>query len=372
MKFQGRSYTKQEMMRRVGDVSQIGGIRDYVLNDGMSRGVRAFDLRNGNGLEVTVVADRGMSITDASYRGVPLVWKSNSLEKHPLYYDPVGQGWLKSFMGGLLETCGLTHFGAPCEDDDESLGLHGPVSNLQAMGVCVDQGWRGDEYEIHLRGAVRQASVFGHQIELRRVVSMKLGEDAIRVSDEIENIGHRVSPLMVLYHMNFGFPLVDTPTQLDLFEHHVTLFLEGASPEDTDYSRFTEPTNGFVQRVYTHDLAPDENSTCHAILSNPELSNGTGLGVHVSFNKASLDFLTEWKMMGEGEYVLGIEPSNAPVRGRSVERAEGNLKFIAPGETVQNSIEVEILSSNEAISQRREAIARRIERRTDGDAGTHR
>ena len=38
-------------------------------------------------------------------------------------------------------------------------------------------------------------------------------------------------------------------------------------------------------------------------------------------------------MMGEYEYVLGIEPGNAYPDGRDVMREKGMLKFIAPGET---------------------------------------
>lgn len=114
------------MPARVEDIVQIGGVRDCVLNDGMPKGVRAGKLTNGNGLDVTVIPDRGLSITDASYRGLPSVCKSANREKHPLYYDNTGQGWLKSSMGGRLETCGLTHFGTRCVDDGEHLGLHGP------------------------------------------------------------------------------------------------------------------------------------------------------------------------------------------------------------------------------------------------------
>ncbi|MDO5479533.1 MAG: DUF4432 family protein, partial [Clostridia bacterium] len=46
-----------------------------------------------------------------------------------------------------------------------------------------------------------------------------------------------------------------------------------------------------------------------------------------------LDYFTEWKMMGETEYVLGLEPGNCTPDGRSVLRERGELKFLAPGES---------------------------------------
>ena len=39
-----------------------------------------------------------------------------------------------------------------------------------------------------------------------------------------------------------------------------------------------------------------------------------------------------WKMMGEGEYVVGMEPSNCLTGGRANERANGTLREIEPGE----------------------------------------
>ena len=43
-------------------------------------------------------------------------------------------------------------------------------------------------------------------------------------------------------------------------------------------------------------------------------------------------------MMGEFEYVLGIEPGNAYPDGRDVMREKGLLKFIAPGETKAHEV----------------------------------
>ena len=45
--------------------------------------------------------------------------------------------------------------------------------------------------------------------------------------------------------------------------------------------------------------------------------------------------MVQWKQLGMGEYVCGIEPGNAFVGGRKEERENGTLKYVEPGESVR-------------------------------------
>ena len=47
-----------ELLSRVGDLSQVMGAKEYMMMDGKSKGVRTLEVRNGGGLEFTVVEDR--------------------------------------------------------------------------------------------------------------------------------------------------------------------------------------------------------------------------------------------------------------------------------------------------------------------------
>ena len=42
--------TKQELLKRVGSVEQIGGVRDFTFNDGKAKGVRAIEINTGKKL----------------------------------------------------------------------------------------------------------------------------------------------------------------------------------------------------------------------------------------------------------------------------------------------------------------------------------
>jgi hypothetical protein len=99
----------------VGDLSQIAGIKLGEWSDGSERGLRVADVRTGSGLGFTVLLDRGMDICLAAYKGLPLAWVSPTGFSHPMYFDPQGFHWLRTFGAGLLTGCGLTSAGAPGE-----------------------------------------------------------------------------------------------------------------------------------------------------------------------------------------------------------------------------------------------------------------
>ena len=124
-------------------MSQLAGVQAFELMDGSERGVRAVTLYNAAGLEMTVLPDRGMSVTRLSYRGVPLPLISPVGAAHPAYAEPVGLGWLRNWPAGFLTPCGLTQVGSPCLDGDEELGLHGRVASIPARQVAWGAEWQG-------------------------------------------------------------------------------------------------------------------------------------------------------------------------------------------------------------------------------------
>src|SRR5262249_41794059 len=141
-------------------------------------------------------------------------WRSSTGEAHPAYADSEsegGRGWLRSFYGGLLVTCGLTYAGAGGEDQGRFYGIHGRISNLPATNVQWDGYWEGDDYFLTLRGKVRETTVFGANLLLTRSLTVKLGERRFFLRDTVENQGAQRAEHMILYHINIGFPaLADT------------------------------------------------------------------------------------------------------------------------------------------------------------------
>jgi Domain of unknown function (DUF4432) len=103
----GRALTRRELRRRVGRAEQVAGVTPLVFDDGPARGTRVLRFRTGGGLAFDVLPDRGLDLGVAEYRSVPLAWLSQTGGVAPSFYEPEGEGWLRSFGGGLLVTCGL-------------------------------------------------------------------------------------------------------------------------------------------------------------------------------------------------------------------------------------------------------------------------
>jgi hypothetical protein len=336
----GRHWGRQDLLRYVGHMDQVAGIRLVEGADGVERGNRVLQVWMGGGLRFSVLADRALDISACNYKGISLTWASPVGEAHPAYYEAQGAGWLRSFQGGLLVTCGLDHFGPPCRDEGEDFGLHGRVSNLPARSVGYSASWIGDKYELEISGEVRQTQVFGENLVLRRRISTRLGSNKIRIEDTVTNEGFSSHPHMILYHVNAGFPLLCESARLKIDVEETTPRDSEAATGIADWMAFQPPTPQYCEQVFVHTPVSDERGWAAVELENPNL----GLGLRLTFDKATLPYLVEWKMMGEGLYVLGIEPTNCGVvGGRAAAREQGALPYLAAGESRSYSLEVDVI-----------------------------
>ena len=345
----GRDWDKQTLLRHVGDVRQVGGAQPFVLDDGPERGVRAIEVRTGTGFQFTLLPDRGLDVWRAEFDGASLAWHSATGPVAPAFYEPEGLGWLRGFYGGMLVTCGLTQVGPPNRDQGKDLGLHGRASFTPAYEVGVTQGWEGDEYRIEIRGKVREAMVFGEHVVLTRRLRTSLGRSGFTLEDEIENLGHEPAPHMILYHVNGGFPALDETSELLSASAAARPADTEAEKEREKYNRFLPPTAGFAERCYFHDLKAGKDGRTTVALVNRGFGGGRGLGYALRFPVAQMPCFTEWKMMGQGLYVVGTEPGNVNPASRERLRAEGRLPFLQPGEKKKYEIEYAVLASQDEI-----------------------
>lgn len=343
----GKTYTRLELLRRVGDIRQLAQAHPFELADGNERGVRAVRLRNASGLDLTVVPDRGMAITDLSLGGIPLPFVTGVGVAHPAFSEPQGAGWLRTWPGGFLTTAGLTQVGTAAEDGGETLGLHGRVAGVPASEVRWGGEWKDDDYYLYVEGVVRQAAMFGEDISLHRRIGMWLGGSRFWIEDTVENRAFRPVPHMFLQHFNLGFPLIDAGTRLELPQADSQPRDETARTGFERYNVFDEPLAGFQEQVFYHHLQADANGQVEVRLINPGFDGGRGMGIYWRYALAEYPILVEWKMMGEGQYVVGIEPSNCYVEGRRAEREKGSLQVLQPFEKRHYRIEVGLVRSNQ-------------------------
>jgi hypothetical protein len=342
-----KKFKKEQILKKIGNLSQIGGTRHYELIQGKAKGLYAIDVNTGSGFNFTLVPDRGLDISRASYKGINLIYNTPNGEVNPMFYQPAGEEWLRTFFGGLLTTCGLTYLGAPGKDGDTELGLHGRFSAIPADRVADNSGWVNDEYIIEISGKMEECALFLDKLRLTRKISTKIGQKSLLIHDSVENFGYEISPYTILYHINPGFPLLDENTYLSVSSKEVTPYDLKSKENFASFDKFSGPIPHFQEENFFHKICSDKDGYGYAAVINENIN--TGLGLFIRFKTDSLPYLSQWKMMGEGDYVVAIEPCNTKCLNRAELRENNMLPLIAPGEIKENMVEIGVLDGKEEI-----------------------
>ena len=339
----GEHFTRQDLLRHAGRLPQVGGVRLVELADGLERGTRVLEFRTGSGFGFDVMVDRAMDVGRCELGGLALGWQSNAGFPGPWSYEPEGLGWLRGFGGGLLTTCGLEHALFMAEDSvaqynyppfqTKEFGLHGRLSYLPARLTGYGERWDENECTLWATGEVVQAQVFGEQFVLRRRIEARLGESRLFVHDEVENIGNAPTPHMYLYHVNVGFPVLDDGAEL--LVPATDPKPRGGHPVE-GYTRFHGPRAGYTEEVTEHAVKAEAGGTVPVAVVN----RARGIGAYEVFDRAQLPHHFIWRMLGQGTYVVGIEPSTNATAGRLDAKAKGDLIVLEPGETRRYDLEL--------------------------------
>ncbi|HRE50452.1 MAG TPA: aldose 1-epimerase family protein [Flavitalea sp.] len=337
---------------KIGNTAQLGGIETSILDNGAGKGVRIAWVNTGAGLRYKVVIDRAMDIADAFYNQYSLSYLSHAGITRPQPSSNRGTEWLRTFGGGLLVTCGLEHTGGPESDGFGERGLHGLISNIPAeIESIIQPDPVAGKMNMSITGRIRQSQALGAMLELRRTISGTLGKPGIAIHDEVINCGNAASPCMLLYHFNFGWPLVDQGTHIlwkGKWKPRGEETIAGIFREGNDFRTCPDPLdahNGTGEDVAFIDPDSDESGTCFCGLHNEKI----GLAVTLSFQKEQLPWLVNWQHWAKNEYVTGLEPASCLPIGQAALRKRGALPFIGPGERKTYQLRLEVLDEQDAI-----------------------
>lgn len=326
------------------DMRQFIDFRQSTLPDG-SRIIEAY---NASGLTFTILPDRGLDIWTAHYNGLPMTWISAGSPFPPDF----GINWLRHFNGGLLTTCGLTHAGPPETDPQtgEFRDLHGRYTRLRAHNLAAAGVWKGDEYSLTLSGTVAEGALFSEQLRLDRAYRLVLGQPSIEIVDRVTNRGDLPAPLMLLYHINLGYPLVRAGTVFHA-AHSAVYSRDAEARKGYDrWPHYDAPIPRYAEQVYFHHPVTDDQSWTRAALLNDDF------GVEIAWDAQAMPYLTQWKNVRQGIYVCGVEPGNCIPEGRNAAQTKGRLVTLSPGETHVFRVTITALAGAESITACREYV----------------
>ena len=332
----GSDMNPHELQKKTGNIQQLCHIKKVRFEGEAADQQMAYRVENGK-LSYTISASLGMDLADLRFGGVNLChitkpgWLANSADKGNF------------IPGGMFFTCGLKNVGPQTASEP----AHGKQRFLPAENCAQFVGFEDGSLKLRLYGEVREAGLFSKNLLRKRTITSEYNSRRIVIHDEIENQGFGDEEIMLLYHFNTGYPLLDegaefvAPSQTQTARDAASASAKGES----NLFVMDAPRDCYPEQVFYHDLQADESGNTFCALKNSRL----GIALKLSFNKNELPFLTQWKSIASGDYVLGMEPGNCHVEGMERERERGTLAVLRAGETRVFTITLDILSGDEEL-----------------------
>ena len=296
---------------------------------GLSQGVEELRIHNGR-CEFSILPTRGMGLWKAWLGDLEIGWQSPVRGPvHPKYVnlqDDSGLGWLDGFDEWICR-CGLASNGAPDFDEKDRLTypLHGLIANrpAQQVDVTVD----GDQ--IRIRGVVHESRFHFHKFRMTTTITTRFNQPGLEIRDEVTNLSSKADEIQMLYHCNFGAPLLDAGSEVVVPASLVVPRNAWAAEGIGHWSTFAAPTVGMEERVYFMEMHANSSHQTQALLKN-----GAGnRGASMHWDVRQLPYFSLWKnetALQDG-YVTGLEPGTNFPNPRSFEGKQGRVVKLAGG-----------------------------------------
>lgn len=313
-------------------------VKRFALHGGKQEGCELIVLDNGK-LKITIVPTRGMSVLDVTSGDVRLGWNSPVKQVvHPQFMrleSRGGLGWLEGFNEWMVR-CGLEFAGHPGQDEfvnnvgekaTMDLTLHGKIGNIPASEVSVAVDPEAP-HRIRVKGTVFEQAFYGPKLELATEISTEPGSDTFRIEDHVTNHGAFDQEYQVIYHCNFGPPLLEKGSRVLAAAKRIAPFNAHAAEGLKQWSSYDGPTKGFIEQVYCLEPLADSEGRSVVMLENAAGDKA----VTMRWSTDSLPYLTVWKNTAAAEdgYVTGLEPGTGFAYNRRIERQAGRVPKLAP------------------------------------------
>ena len=299
------------MNEKINHFSQIASAVRYQITSGANEGLNVIDCNNGK-IRFLLNESKGLDVMQLYHQGVNLSFISkNGFTSREINFD-------NRFEGGMLYTCGFDSVGG--RDGYETHGsFHLTKANVTKI-ECTDGG-------ITVEAELRNSALFGKNLLIKRRVFTEINGDSVTVSDTLINEAYRPENYAVLFHVNFGYPMLDEGA-------YVTADFKNTVPR-TDWAKQNLSTFNVIEAPI-----PLKEETCYYHeLNSPEISltnENLGKKCTLTYSKNTLDKFIEWKSMASGDYALGLEPTTTLL--------DENFKYkiINPGESVEFFIKIKV------------------------------
>ncbi len=296
---------------RISNFMQVASIRRYTITEGREAGLSVIDCDTGR-IRFLLNVTKGCDVMQLYHEGQNMSFVS----KNGFTTDK--GDFLRRFEGGMLYTCGLDSVGGR-----DGYPIHGNYHNNPAeitRSECTEEG-------IVVEATIRDSSLFGQSLVLKRRITAPIGGDTLTLTDTIVNEAWREEGYCVLYHINVGYPMLSEGARVEAE-------IESCTPR----TPWSEKTRG--EMLTASAPVPNQEEMCYFLkLKKPEISlvsPSLGKKLTVSYSEETLPHLVLWRSMASGDYALGLEPATTLLDDGFA------YKTLAPGERVTLSVSIKV------------------------------
>lgn len=332
-------------------------IEQKVLHGGKQEGSKIITLTSENGLTIVLSPTRGMSLLHAQGFGVRLGWDSPVKEVvNPAFINLEsrnGLGWLEGF-NEMMVRCGYEWTGHPTTADGQLYTLHGKAGNTPASRVEVEVS-ESAPYEIRIRGLIKESTFKKADLQTMTELRYVPGSNSFSLHDVLTNHADYPHDYQIIYHSNFGKPVLEDGARFIAPLANVSPFNDYAKGGMKTWNTYSAPTKGFDEMVFNLTPLADANQQTVAAVVNKAGDKGAAIG----FNVSQLPVLTMWKNTDTEKqgYVTGIEPGTSYAYPVTIEREQKRVKQLAPGASTQFDLTYTLLHSSEQVAEVEKQIA---------------
>lgn len=324
-------------------------IENVILKGGKQDGSELLTIKS-EGLTINLSPTRGLGIVNVEGNGIRLGWDSPVKEiVNPKYINLEsrgGAGWLDGF-NEMMVRCGFEWTGHAVQADGMMYTLHGRAQNTPVSKLFVEVEDQAP-FTITIRGLIKENTFKKSNFETWVAIRHVPGSKEFTVHDILTNLSDYDRDYQIIYHSNFGTPILEQGAKFVAPVKEISPFNEYAATGLKNWQTYQGPTKGFDEMVYNIFPYSDANNQTQVMLTN----NASDKGVGIAFNTQQLPVLTLWKntdTLKQG-YVTGIEPGTSFAYPVTIEREQKRVPQLGAGKSTEFILTYSLLSNKEEVA----------------------
>ncbi|MEF9678443.1 aldose 1-epimerase family protein [Pectobacterium aroidearum] len=336
--------------------NQHFSIEQKVLHGGRQEGSKVITITSQDGLKIALSPTRGMNLLHVTGKNIRLGWDSpvdEVVNPNTINLESRnGLGWVEGF-NEMMVRCGFEWTGHPVVSEGMIYTLHGRAGNTPASKVVVEVS-DSAPHTITVRGLLKENSFKKSNLETWTELRYVPGSESFTVHDVLTNKADYARDYQIIYHSNFGTPILEDGARFIAPVKEISPFNDHAKAGLATWQTYKGPTKDFDEMVFNITPYTDGQGKTLAALVN----KAGDKGVSIAFDTHQLPLLTLWKNTDTEKqgYVTGIEPGTNYAYPVTIEREQGRVKKLQPGQSTTFELTYSLLSSAEAVQKTEQKV----------------